>query len=103
MNLVEQQGDPVPSQGENGEEEEDTQVSVSIVDLCELTSIRKEDLLQTLDVRLPEFLNYPTHMEQVNCCILFSHTSHLQFYEINNYLRGEYVLTLTNEMIEAYQ
>jgi hypothetical protein len=65
MNLVEQQGDPVPSQGENGEEEEDTQVSVSIVDLCELTSIRKEDLLQTLDVRLPEFLNYPTHMEQV--------------------------------------
>uniref|UniRef100_A0A914MEG6 histone acetyltransferase n=1 Tax=Meloidogyne incognita TaxID=6306 RepID=A0A914MEG6_MELIC len=74
LNIVREQGDPIPSQGENGEEEEDTQVSVSIMDLCELTSIRKEDILQTLE-----------------------------FYEINNYFRGEYVLTLTYEMIEAYQ
>ena len=74
MNLVHQEGNPVPSQGENGEEEEDTQVSLSIMDLCELTSIRKEDILQTLE-----------------------------FYEINNYLRGEYVLTLTKEMVENYQ
>uniref|UniRef100_A0A183BV92 histone acetyltransferase n=1 Tax=Globodera pallida TaxID=36090 RepID=A0A183BV92_GLOPA len=34
--------------GEDGEEEEDTQVSLSITDLCELTSIRKEDILSTL-------------------------------------------------------
>uniref|UniRef100_A0A915MCH3 Histone acetyltransferase n=1 Tax=Meloidogyne javanica TaxID=6303 RepID=A0A915MCH3_MELJA len=50
LNIVREQGDPIPSQGENGEEEEDTQVSVSIMDLCELTSIRKEDILQTLEV-----------------------------------------------------
>lgn len=50
LNLVREQGDPVPSQGENGEEEEDTKVSISIMDLCELTSIRKEDILQTLEV-----------------------------------------------------
>ena len=50
LNFVEQQGDPVPSQGENGEEEEDTQVSISVNDLCEYTSIRKEDILKTLEV-----------------------------------------------------
>uniref|UniRef100_A0A914IAC0 histone acetyltransferase n=1 Tax=Globodera rostochiensis TaxID=31243 RepID=A0A914IAC0_GLORO len=73
LKIVSQQGRPIPSQGEDGEEEEDTQVSLSITDLCELTSIRKEDILSTL-----------------------------QLHDMNNYLRGEYVLTLTNEMIEAY-
>ncbi|KAL3084111.1 hypothetical protein niasHT_033215 [Heterodera trifolii] len=73
LKIVSQQGRPIPSQGEDGEEEEDTQVSLSIMDLCELTSIRKEDVLSTL-----------------------------QLHDMNNYLRGEYVLTLTNEMIEAY-
>ena len=53
LNYVNQSGmSSIASQGENGEEEEDTQVTVSIMDLCEMTSIRKEDLLQTLDVKL---------------------------------------------------
>lgn len=52
LNCVEKHGNPVPSPGEDGEEGQDTQVAISIMDLCEWTSIKKEDVIQTLQVRL---------------------------------------------------
>ncbi|KAI1715718.1 MOZ/SAS family domain-containing protein [Ditylenchus destructor] len=64
----------ISSPGEDGEDDWDTQISVSVMDLCELTSIKKEDILSTL-----------------------------QLHDMNNYFRGEYVITLTQEMIEAYK
>ena len=64
----------VPSPGEDGEDEDDMQVGLSITELSELTSIRKEDIITTMN-----------------------------FYEMKNYLRGEFVITLTTEMIDAHK
>ncbi|CAD5218746.1 unnamed protein product [Bursaphelenchus okinawaensis] len=55
-------------------EEIDTKTTISIMDLCELTSIKKEDIITTL---------------QVN--------------EMYAYVRGENVIRLTNEMIDAFR
>lgn len=50
LNLVEKNGNLIPSPGEDGENEQDTQVAISIMELCEWTSIKKEDVIQTLQV-----------------------------------------------------
>lgn len=75
LNRVNQEGNPVNTPEEEEDEyETDTRVTISVMELCELTSIKKDDVLSTL-----------------------------QLYEMYNYLRGDYVITLTAEMIDAYQ
>jgi len=75
LNRVSQDGDPVHCAVEEEDEHDtDTRVAISVMELCELTSIKKDDVLSTL-----------------------------QLYEMYNYLRGDYVITLTAEMIDAYQ
>ncbi|KAI6185846.1 Histone acetyltransferase [Aphelenchoides besseyi] len=59
----------------NGEDDDlDTKITISINDLCELTAIKKDDVVSTL---------------QVN--------------EMYYYRRSENIIRLTNEMIEAFQ
>uniref|UniRef100_A0A914C352 histone acetyltransferase n=1 Tax=Acrobeloides nanus TaxID=290746 RepID=A0A914C352_9BILA len=75
LNFVQQQGTLRSADGnENDENEFDTQVGLSIMDICDMTSIRREDVISTL-----------------------------QLHDMYNYYRGEHVITLTNEMIAAHE
>jgi hypothetical protein len=51
MDLADREGDALPSLNDDGEEEDDMQVGLSIVDLSERTSIRKEDIISAMQVR----------------------------------------------------
>jgi histone acetyltransferase HTATIP len=62
---------PRPDDGDDGV---DTRISISVMELCELTSIKKEDIMSTLTL-----------------------------YSMSDYHRGEWVMTLTSDMVEAYR
>lgn len=66
----------------------DTKATISITDLCEMTSIKKEDVISTL---------------QVSSFLLFLiNFQNFQLNEMYSYRRGENVIRLSNEMIDAF-